>query len=36
MKTTKRYIIGIDPGRNTGIAVWDAKKAELIRQGWEG
>lgn len=26
----KQYYIGIDPGVNTGFAIWDAKKRELL------
>lgn len=26
MKPKKRYVIGIDPGANTGVAIWDTKE----------
>lgn len=30
MKTDKKYIIGIDPGVKTGIAVWDRTSKQLV------
>ena len=30
MGVVKRIFIGIDPGRNTGFAVWDAQKKEFF------
>lgn len=36
MKTKYNYIIGIDPGVNTGYAVWDCKKKEIVAvSSWE-
>ena len=29
-KTKYRYMIGIDPGVNTGIAIWDAQQGNLL------
>lgn len=29
MKKKARYIIGIDPGTNTGVAMWDRERKEL-------
>ena len=31
MKITKPWVIGIDPGTNTGVAVWDTEAKEFVR-----
>lgn len=31
MKVTKPWVIGIDPGTNTGVAVWDTAAKEFVR-----
>lgn len=31
MKITKPWVIGIDPGTDTGVAVWDTEAKEFVR-----